>query len=51
MYLKNGNVNSGGDITINGSLVSGNLVIHNGTALQNGGITIVTWNGTAFVAY
>ena len=51
VYLKNGNVSNGGDITINGALVSRNLVIHNGTGLQNGGITILTWNGTAFVAY
>jgi len=51
LYIKNGNPNSGGDITLNGSLVSGNTVVHNGTALQNGQIVIVTWNGSAFIAY
>ena len=51
VYIKNGNSNAGGDITLAGSLVSGNTVVHQGTALQNGGITILTWNGTAFIAY
>jgi len=51
LYVKNGNPNGGGDITLNGALLSGNTVVHQGTVLQNGGITIVTWNGTAFVAY
>lgn len=51
IYIKNGNPNGGGDITLTGALVSGNTVIHQGTVLQNGGITILTWNGTAFVAY
>jgi hypothetical protein len=51
LYVKNGNPNSGGDITLNGSLVSGNTVVHNGTVLQNGQIVVVTWNGSAFVCY
>jgi hypothetical protein len=51
MYIKNGNGTLGGDITINGALVSGNTVVHNQTAVQNGQIVIVRWTGTAFVVY
>jgi hypothetical protein len=51
MYVKNGNGTNGGDITINGALVSGNTVVHNQTAVQNGQIVIVRWTGTAFVVY
>jgi hypothetical protein len=51
MYVKNGNGTNGGDITINGVLVSGNTVVHNQTATMNGGIVIVRWTGTAFVVY
>jgi hypothetical protein len=51
MYIKNGNGTLGGDITINGALVSGNTVVHNQTAVQNGQIVIVRWTGTAFVCY
>ena len=51
MYVKNGNGTNGGDITINGVLVSGNTVVHNQTAVQNGQIVIVRWTGTAFVVY
>jgi hypothetical protein len=51
MYIKNGNGTNGGDITINGTLVSGNTVVHNQTAVQNGQIVIVRWTGTAFVCY
>ena len=47
--VKNGNPNSGGDITISGA--TGNTVIHNGTALQNGGENLLYWNGTALIAY
>jgi hypothetical protein len=51
LYIKNGNGTLGGDITINGTLVSGNTVVHNQTATMNGGIVIVRWTGTAFVVY
>jgi hypothetical protein len=51
MYIKNGNGTLGGDITINGTLVSGNTVVHNQTATMNGGIVIIRWTGTAFVVY
>jgi len=51
LYVKNGNGTGGGDITINGALVSGNTVVHNQTATVNGGIVIVRWTGTAFVVY
>ena len=51
IYIKNGNGTGGGDITLTGALVSGNTVIHNQTSTQNGQIVILTWNGTAFVAY
>jgi hypothetical protein len=51
LYVKNGNGTGGGDITINGALVSGNTVVHNQTATMNGGIVIVRWTGTAFVVY
>jgi len=51
LYVKNGNGTGGGDITLNGALMSGNTVVHNQTAVQNGQIVIVTWSGTAFVAY
>lgn len=51
LYIKNGNGTGGGDITINGTLVSGNTVVHNQTATQNGQIVIVRWTGTAFVVY
>jgi hypothetical protein len=51
LYIKNGNGTLGGDITINGVLVSGNTVVHNQTATMNGGIVIVRWTGTAFVVY
>jgi len=47
--VKNGNPNSGGDITISGA--TGNTVIHNGTALQNGGENVLYWNGTTLIAY
>jgi Collagen triple helix repeat (20 copies) len=50
-YIKNGNGTNGGDITLNGILVSGNTVIHNQTSTQNGQIVILVWTGTAFVAY
>jgi hypothetical protein len=49
LYIKNGNNTNGGDITLTG--MSGNTVVHNQTATMNGGIVIVTWNGTAFIAY
>jgi len=51
IYIKNGNGTNGGDITLTGALVSGNTVIHMQTSTQNGQIVILTWNGTAFVAY
>jgi hypothetical protein len=51
LYVKNGNGTLGGDITLNGTLMSGNTVVHNQTATMNGGIVIVTWNGSAFIAY
>jgi len=47
--LKNGNGTLGGDITISGA--TGNTVIHNQTAVQNGQIVFLYWTGTAFVAY
>jgi hypothetical protein len=50
-YIKNGNGTNGGDITLNGVLVSGNTVIHNQTSTQNGQIVILVWTGTAYVAY
>jgi hypothetical protein len=51
LYIKNGNGTNGGDMTLTGSLMSGNTVVHNQTSTQNGQIVIVTWNGTAFIAY
>lgn len=51
IYIKNGNGTNGGDITLAGALVSGNTVVHNQTTTQNGQIVILTWNGSAFVAY
>jgi hypothetical protein len=51
LYIKNGNGTNGGDITLTGSLMSGNTVVHNQTSTQNGQIVIVTWNGSAFIAY
>ena len=47
--VKNGNGTLGGDITITGA--TGNTVIHNQSATQNGQIVFVYWTGTAFVAY
>jgi hypothetical protein len=47
--LKNGNGTLGGDITISGA--TGNTVIHNQSATQNGQIVFLYWTGTAFVAY
>ena len=49
--IKNGNGTLGGDITITGGITTGNTVIHNQTAVMNGGSVIVRWTGTAFVAY
>lgn len=51
IYIKNGNGTNGGDITLTGALVSGNTVIHMQTSTQNGQIVILTWTGTAYVAY
>jgi len=44
--FQNGNGTGGGDITLNG--VTGNNVIHNQTAIANGGQIIVTYDGTRF---
>jgi len=47
--FKNGNGNSGGDQTIVGA--TGNTILHNQTALQNGGEVVLYWTGTALIAY
>ena len=52
--FKNGNGTLGGDITLVPSVsgtVTGNLVIHNQTALQNGQVVWGYWTGTTLVCY
>jgi hypothetical protein len=48
--FKNGNGTLGGDITLAGS-ISGNTVVHNQSATQNGQVVWAYWNGTTLVAY
>ena len=47
--FQNGNGTAGGDITLNG--VTGNNVLHNQTAIANGGQIVVTYDGTRFNGY
>jgi hypothetical protein len=47
--VRNGNGTLGGDITITGA--TGNTVIHNQTAVQNGQTIVLYWTGSALVAY
>ena len=49
VLVKNGNGSLGGDITIAGA--TGNTVVHNQTAVQNGQVVICYWTGSALVAY
>jgi hypothetical protein len=49
--VKNGNGTLGGDITITGTGIVGNTVVHNQTAVQNGQTVVLYWNGANFVAY
>ena len=49
VLVKNGNGSLGGDITIAGA--TGNTVVHNQTAVQNGQVVICYWTGAALVAY
>ena len=45
----NGNASGGGDINMTG--MSGTAIIHNRTALQNGGDVYLYWTGAALVGY
>jgi len=45
----NGNGSGGGDINLTG--MTGTAIIHNRTALQNGGDVYLYWNGTGLVGY
>jgi len=49
VLVKNGNGSLGGDITIAGA--TGNTVVHNQTAVQNGQVVICYWTGAALIAY
>jgi hypothetical protein len=45
----NGNASGGGDINLTG--MTGTAIIHNRTALQNGGIVYLYWTGAGLVGY
>jgi hypothetical protein len=47
--VKNGNGTLGGDITITGA--TGNTVVHNQSATQNGQTITLYWTGSALIAY
>jgi len=49
VIVHNGNASGGGDINMTG--MTGTAIIHNRTALQNGGDVYLYWNGTGLVGY
>jgi hypothetical protein len=49
VIVHNGNGQGGGDINLTG--MTGTAIIHNRTALQNGGDVYLYWNGTGLVGY
>tara|TARA_R110000868_G_scaffold40449_5_gene139542 strand:- start:37 stop:1161 length:1125 start_codon:yes stop_codon:yes gene_type:complete len=49
VVIVNGNATGGGDITISGA--TGNTIVHNKTATNNGGQVHLYWTGTALQAF
>jgi hypothetical protein len=49
VIVHNGNPSGGGDINMTG--MTGTSIIHNRTALQNGGDVYLYWTGTGLVGY